>query len=118
MHTGSVTYGVMAKTTHKAEAAKFVIEMSTGAEAESLAKTTHILPVLKSLYPKMPELKDYPLSIFADELVRWGEPRPPSSHFAQYDKIVTDALRDIAYGADPKPRLDAAVRSLQPILSR
>jgi ABC-type glycerol-3-phosphate transport system substrate-binding protein len=118
VHTGSVTYGVMAKTTHKAEAAKFVIEMSTGAIAQSLAETTHILPVLKSLYPKLPALREYPLNIFAEELQQWGQPRPPSPHFAQYDKIVTDALRDIAYGADPKTRLDAAARSLQPILSR
>jgi fructooligosaccharide transport system substrate-binding protein len=66
----------------------------------------------------MPELDEYPLSIFYEELVTWGQPRPPSPHFAQYDKIVSDALRDIAYGADPKTRLDAAVRSVQPILSR
>jgi fructooligosaccharide transport system substrate-binding protein len=118
VHTGSLTYGVMAKTTHKDEAARFVVEMSTGPIAENLAQTTHILPVLKSLYPKVPELREYPLSIFAEELQRWGHPRPPSPKFAQYDKIVTDALRDIAYGADPKTRLDGAVRTLQPILAR
>jgi fructooligosaccharide transport system substrate-binding protein len=118
VHTGSLTYGVMAKTTHKDEAAKFVVEMSTGPIAEDLARTTNILPVLKSLYPKLPALSEYPLNIFAEELQQWGHPRPPSPKFAQYDKIVTDALRDIAYGADPKTRLDEAVRRLQPILAR
>ena len=118
VHTGSITLGVMAKSAHKDEAAKFVIAVSTGDIALNLARTTHILPVLKSLYPSLPEVNQYPLNIFAQELQQWGHPRPPSPHFAQYDKIVTDALRDIAYGAEPKTRLDAAVRTLQPILSR
>ena len=118
VHTGSITLGVSAKSAHKDEAAHFVVAMSTGPIAEDLARTTHILPALKSLYPKLPELNEYPYDIFAQELTRWGEPRPPSPHFAQYDKIVSDALRDIAYGADPKTRLDQAVRTLQPILAR
>jgi fructooligosaccharide transport system substrate-binding protein len=118
VHTGSITLGVMAKSAHKDAAAKFVIAMSTGPIALDLARTTHILPVMKSLYPSLPELTQYPLSIFAEELNQWGHPRPPSAKFAQYDKIVTDALRDIAYGAAPKARLDAAVRSLRPILAR
>ena len=118
VHTGSITLGVTAKSTHKDEAAKFVLAMSTGPIAEDLARNTHILPVMKSLYAKFPELGQYPYKIFADELAQWGEPRPPSPHFAQYDKVVSDALRDIAYGADPKTRLDQAVRTLQPILSR
>ena len=117
-HTGSITYGVSAKSAHKDEAAAFVVAMTTGAIAEDLARSTHILPVLKSLYPKLPELNVYPMNIFTEELQQWGAPRPPSPKFAQYDKIVTDALRDIAYGADPKTRLDSATRSLQPILAR
>ncbi len=118
VHTGSVTIGVMAKSPHKEAAAKFVVAMSTGAIALDLARTNHVMPVMKSLYASLPELNDYPLSIFNQELQQWGQPRPPSPKFAQYDKIITDALRDIAYGAEPKARLDSAARSLQPILAR
>ncbi len=118
VHTGSITLGVMAKSRHKDEAAKFAVDLSTGKAAEEFARVQRILPVLKSVYPKIPELQQYPLNIFAQQLLQWGHPRPPSAKFAQYDKIVTDALRDIAYGADPKTRLDQAARTLQPILSR
>jgi len=118
VHTGSITLGVTAKSAHKAAAAQFVIQVTTGKIALDFARERRILPVLQSLYPELPELKVYPLSIFVDELRQWGHPRPPSPHFAQYDKIVSDALRDIAYGADPKTRLDAAVRTLTPILAR
>jgi maltose-binding protein MalE len=108
----------MAKTKFPDEAAKFVIDVSTGAIAEAYAHAARILPALKSIGAKMPELKEYPLNIFNEELARWGHPRPPSPHFAQYDKLVTDALRDIAYGADPKARLDAAAHAVQPLLAR
>jgi ABC-type glycerol-3-phosphate transport system substrate-binding protein len=118
VHTGSITLGVTAKSKFPDEAAKFAIGVSTGPIAAAWNKTSRSLPVMKSIAAEMPELKQYPLSLFEDELVRWGQPRPPSPHFAQYDKIVSDALRDIAYGADPKTRLDAAARALQPILAR
>ncbi|HEX3349350.1 MAG TPA: sugar ABC transporter substrate-binding protein [Acetobacteraceae bacterium] len=118
VHTGSITLGVTAKSKFPDEAAKFVIEVSTGTIAADWNRTSRSLPVMKSIAADIPELKVYPLSIFEEELVRWGEPRPPSPHFAQYDKIASDALRDIAYGADPKTRIDAAARALQPILSR
>ena len=48
----------------------------------------------------------------------WSRVRRRRWHFAQYDKVVSDALRDIAYGADPKTRLDAAARTVQPLLAR
>ena len=118
VHTGSTTLGVMAKSAHPDAAAKFVVEISTGKYELAYAKQAGILPPLKSIYEQIPDLKTYPISIFDQEVREWGHPRPPSPHFAQYDKIVTDALRDIAYGADPKTRLDEAAKRLQPILSR
>jgi ABC-type glycerol-3-phosphate transport system substrate-binding protein len=118
VHTGSLTLGVSSKSTHKAEAVRFVMEISSGKYAQEYARVGGILPVMQSLYPAVPALETYPLDIFTNELRQWGQPRPPSARFAQYDKIVSDALRDIAYGADPKTRLDAAVRSLTPILAR
>ena len=118
VHTGSITLGVMAKGKNPDEAAKFVIDVSTGKIATDYNRVARALPTLRSIAAAMTELQTYPLSIFLEEVQRWGQPRPPSPHFAQYDKIVSDALRDIAYGADPKTRLDAAARSLQPILAR
>jgi ABC-type glycerol-3-phosphate transport system substrate-binding protein len=117
VHTGSITLGVSSRSRHPAEAVKWVMDVSTGAIALEYTHREHVLPALKSVAAKLPELNQYPLSIFNQELVEWGYPRPPSPHFAQYDKIVTDALRDIAYGGNPKSRLDAAARTLQPILS-
>lgn len=118
VHTGSLTIGVFAKSKHPAEAAKFAIDVSTGEYAEAYIRASRGIPVLKSLAAKLEEFKQYPLNIFVEQIDRYGHPRPPSPNFAQYDKIVTDALRDIAYGADAKGRLDQAARQLQPILQR
>jgi ABC-type glycerol-3-phosphate transport system substrate-binding protein len=118
VHTGSITLGVMAKSKHPVEAAKFVIDVSTGQIAEDYARASRGLPTMKSITARILELKEYPLNIFVDQIERYGHPRPPSPNFAQYDKIVSDALRDIAYGSDAKTRLDTAARQAQPILQR
>jgi ABC-type glycerol-3-phosphate transport system substrate-binding protein len=118
VHTGSITLGVMAKSKHPVEAAKFVIDVSTGQIAEDYARASRGLPTMKSITARISELKEYPLNIFVDQIERYGHPRPPSPNFAQYDKIVSDALRDIAYGSDAKTRLDTAARQAQPILQR
>ncbi len=118
VHSGSITLGVMAKTKHPVEAAKFVLDVSVGAIGQEYVRDSQVLPVLKSMNNKLPYLTQYPTSIFFGELHDWAEPRPPSPKNAQFDKIVTDALRDIAYGADPKRRIDTAAAALQPILRR
>ena len=118
VHTGSLTLGVTAKSTNPDEAAKFVIDVSTGKIAEDYNRAARALPAMKSIGARIEWLKEYPLNIFQEEVEKWGHPRPPSAHFAQYDKIVSDALRDIAYGADAKTRLDAAARAVQPLLAR
>ncbi|UFN48994.1 sugar ABC transporter substrate-binding protein [Roseomonas sp. OT10] len=118
VHTGSLTLGVTARSAHKEAAVRAVMAFSTGQFALDYARSSGILPVMQSIVPQVPALSEYPLDIFMQELREWGQPRPPSPRFAQYDKLVSDALRDIAFGADPKTRLDAAVRSLQPLLAR
>lgn len=117
VHTGSLTMGVTSKSTNPDEAAKFVIDMSTGELAIDYLRSSGSLPVLNSLIDAMPEYKEPPYAIFAEELVAWGQPRPPGPKFTQYNRVVSDALRDIAFGADPKSTLDAAVATLTPILA-
>ena len=116
-HSGSVTVGVSAKSKHPAEAADFVVWLSSGAQAKAWAEAG-ALPALKSLYTEVPGLSEYPTSIFSDELNSWGYARPPSANFQEFDTVMTGALRDIALGGDPKELLDQAAAQLQPLLNR
>lgn len=118
VHTGSVTIGVMARAAHPVEAAKAVVALSTGQILLDYVTATKRIPVLKSLVAQMPSLNEYPWTIPVGEITQWGQPRPPTPHFTQYNLYVTDALRDIAYGSDVKQALDKAVSQIQPLLGK
>lgn len=117
VHTGSLTLGVSARTQFPDQAAGFVMDMSTGELAKAWLEQSGSLPSQLSLVAELPGLAEPPFDLFAASLERWGQPRPPSAKFVQYNRIVTEALRDIAYGADPQATLDAAAAGLSPILA-
>lgn len=116
VHTGAVTLGVSAKSKVADEAAEFVVWASTGDSAKSHSETESRLPTLTSVYDEIPAFHEMPRSLFFDELTEWGQPRPPTVAFSQYSQIVETALKNIAYGSDPKEQLDAAVAQLTPML--
>jgi fructooligosaccharide transport system substrate-binding protein len=111
VHTGSDTIGVSAKTKHPEEAAAYALFATSKAEQEKFFKNGGT-PILKDFYKDSPVFQKYPVKIFADELDQWGQPRPTSPAFAQYDDQMTTALNNIALGADPKATLDEAARKI------
>ncbi|MGF0539979.1 extracellular solute-binding protein [Agrobacterium sp. ES01] len=118
VHTGSTTIGVTARSKHPEIAAKFVVDMSWGEYAYMNVSQRGNLPTLKSLFPRFETYSQYPMKVFVDQLQEWGQPRPPGPKFAQYDKIVTDALRAVAFGGDPAELMADAEKKVQRVLDR
>lgn len=116
VHTGAVTVGVSARSKHQEEAAKAVVAMSTGEQLTTFSRDNLRIPVLKSSVDEIDFLQEYPYSILVQEIQEWGQPRPPSPSFTQYNQFVTEALRDVAYGSDVKTALDKAVSQIDPFL--
>lgn len=108
--TGSLTLGVEARSPHVKEATEFVMFVCGAAEQLVNSQNDQSLPVLDSLFAKLPQYASYPMAIYKDELEQWGQPRPPSRWYAQYDTIVSTAMRDIAYGANVQQRLNQAAQ--------
>ncbi|CAH0125363.1 hypothetical protein SRABI83_00055 [Arthrobacter sp. Bi83] len=118
VHTGAISIGASAKSKYKDQAAKFVVALSSGDLAKQYAKDTLRMPTLNSVYEGLPEFHQAPQSMFYKQLQERGAPRPPTTHFSQYSQIVEEALKNIAYGSDPKSQLDQAVSQLTPLLSQ
>ncbi|MEV8143774.1 extracellular solute-binding protein [Specibacter sp. NPDC078709] len=117
-HTGSITMGVPAKSKNKEIAGKTIVEMSTGAMLKQYSEQTFAQPALKSTAAEVPALNEEPYVLFTQEIQQIGVPRPPSAHYVQYDQFVGEALKDIAYGADPKTALDKAASRIDPFLAK
>lgn len=116
VHTGAVTLGVGASAPHPELAAEVVVAMSTGELLTKMATENNRIPVLSSSIAAIPALNENPYRLLVDEIQEWGQPRPLTPAFTQYAQFVTDALRDIAYGSDPKEMLDRAVSQIEPFL--
>ncbi|WP_236789629.1 ABC transporter substrate-binding protein [Amycolatopsis sp. GM8] len=117
VQTGALTVGVMAKSKHADAAAKAVAAMSTAPAVTKYNQDAIRMPTLQSVYNSLPMFHEPPFDMEYNELLQWGQPRPVTSSFSQYNDIVAKALKDIAYGSDPQQRLNQAVSQLQPILS-
>ena len=118
VHTGSTTFGATARSGHPEIAAQFVVDMAWGEYAYMNVSQRGNLPTLKSLFPRFEVYNSYPMKVFVDQLQAWGRPRPPGPKFTQYDKLVTDALRAVAFGGDPAEIMARVEKRVQRILDR
>ncbi|MFV0246104.1 MAG: extracellular solute-binding protein [Qingshengfaniella sp.] len=118
VHTGSTTIGVTARSKNPEIAAQFAVDMSWGELAYMNVSQRGNLPTLKSLFDRFPVYQEYPMKVFVDQLEDWGQPRPPSPYFAQYDRIVTDAIRSVAFGGDPEEAMADAEREVARAMRR
>ena len=117
-HTGSDAIGVSATTEHPDLAAAVVMFASSPSNQQKFYETAGAMGVLKSVLANTPDYQEWPQKIFVDELVEWGQPRPPSPVFAQYDDIMTRAIHDVALGTDVQTRMDKAAEEMNDVLSR
>jgi ABC-type glycerol-3-phosphate transport system substrate-binding protein len=120
VHTGDVVLAVSAKTKHPAEASQFAVDLGIGKEGLAWVAQNKSFPSITSALsdPQFSYLKDEPLSVLYDELIKWGQPRPPSTHFVEYDQLVSKGLQDIALGADPASTLKSTTQKVDSALSR
>lgn len=118
VHNGSTEIAIGSKTTHLQQALTFIKFISSPAMQQEMVTHTGYLPVIASLYQTDHILTTAPWNIFASELAQWGQPRPVTPHYLQFSQVVTNAMRDIADGSAPGPRLNQAVQQLDPLLAQ
>lgn len=118
VHTGAVTIGVMANAENAEVAAEVVAGMGSTDVLSDLSSQRRLIPALRSSIDQVDHLEDHPESLFVDQIEEWGQPRPLTVNFTEYNEYVQDALRDTAYGSDAEATLDRAVDQLDPILGQ
>jgi fructooligosaccharide transport system substrate-binding protein len=116
VHNGSLALAVGAKSKHRAEAVKFVEFVSSAKIQNESVEKAGYLPVLKSVAASNETLKDPKYQVFTDELAKWAAPRALTAGYLKYSDTITNTMRDVAYGTDPKTALDAAATKLDGLL--
>jgi multiple sugar transport system substrate-binding protein len=95
---------------------RWVTASSTG--IIPLVRANGAVPARRSAFAALPEYGSVPYSLFREQLERSARPRPRTPFYATLTREFAAALRDIARGADPEPRLRRAEQAVQVVIDR
>lgn len=98
-HNGSQSYVVAAKTKNAKEARAFVRFAAGKEESLKQLQDTFRPPVRKSLVGQYEASKDPVLALNIDTLRKWGQARPATAGFSEYNTVTAKMFADLASGA-------------------
>lgn len=112
--TGSWGMAITSKSEHPDEAWAFV-NWVTGVEGSKVwyAETKN-LPARQSTFDAFQELKEYPMNIYADQLSKYGHPRPVTPAYPAISEAIRLLFEDVGLGnADIDEALAKAVKKVE-----
>lgn len=115
--TGGWNVSISATTKHVKEAWLLTDWLTREKHAEWVDKSGY-LPARKSLIDSAPKFKEYPWSVFMQELQQCAATRPPTAKYTFFFDTYKAAITDIATGKSPQATLDAAAQKLDAELAR
>lgn len=115
--TGGWNVSIAASTKNVKEAWTLTDYLTRVKHADWVDKSGY-LPARKSLIDTAAKFKDYPWSVFMQELQQCAANRPPTSKYNFLFDTYKQAITDIATGKAPQATLDAAAQKLDAELAR
>jgi multiple sugar transport system substrate-binding protein len=109
---------VSAKSKHPAEAVAFLTFLTNDKNRIAWDKAWGPIPARQSVMAQLPKFKEYPYNMMVDEVSKFGTPAPLTPGTLEYETAMNEAIKDIALGADPEPRLHQAAQEIDDTLSK
>lgn len=116
--TGSNAAGISARSTHPAEAAAYLNMIFNDKNRLRYWEANRNMPARKSLFDQLPAYKDYPQSMFREQLLTIGVPRPSTPAWAAFDSIINAAIKNISLGAPVEATLKKAATDIDKELAK
>ncbi|MFB9280250.1 ABC transporter substrate-binding protein [Cohnella cellulosilytica] len=112
--TGSWGMAITSKSEHPDEAWAFV-NWATGVEgAKVWYQETKNLPARQSTFDAFAELKEYPMNIYAEQLSKYGHPRPVTPAYPAISEAIRLLFEDVGLGnGDVDESLAKAVKKVE-----
>ena len=116
-HIGSFAYVLSRDTENPAEAGMLIKYLASTDSALEWSNVGKQLPVRKSVYEQITDYNELPRSLFYQEMLEWGQPRPQTPGFREYSEVVTTGLRDIMLGASVEDTVAQMVADIDAALA-
>lgn len=108
--SGGWHIGIHASTQHPEEAWLLVDYLTNQEGHRKWIEGTNYMPARKSVYEAMPEMKEYPNSIFMTGLTEHAVQRPVTPGYQVFNDVMTSAIRDIILGVDIQGAFEEAAQ--------
>jgi ABC-type glycerol-3-phosphate transport system substrate-binding protein len=118
VHTGSFHWGVTTKSENKEVAVDFIKYITNPENAMKLHQAVQQIPNRISVFEDSEIYKEYPRKVFKDTSLEWGEPRPQTVGFREYEDIMFNVLKDIILGEDVEERATRGVSEIESELEK
>ncbi len=115
--TGGWNMSMSATTEHPKEAWLLIDYLTHERHADWVDKSGY-LPARKSLIDSAAKFKDYPWSVFMEQLQKCPATRPATVKYTFFSDTFKKAVSDVAVGQDPKAALDDAAQKLDTELAK
>ena len=110
--TGDWSYGIT-KNAQNMEAAAEALNWLTNREnAAAYARAIAKPPARKSGFEMLTQFNEYPQSVFKEQLLNTGTPRPRTPSYTVLSPRFSEAMMNIFTGADIKESLDAVAKAV------
>ncbi|MCZ7569995.1 MAG: extracellular solute-binding protein [Ardenticatenaceae bacterium] len=116
--SGGYHIGIHSQSKHPQEGWMLVDFLTSKEGHKEWIEKTGYMPARKSVYEEMPNLKEYPLSIFMEGLANHAVRRPINEAWPVFNDTFTSAVENVITGADPKAELDKVTQAAQEELDR
>jgi maltose-binding protein MalE len=111
-------YVVTTKTKYKDEAGAFVKFISNEENSQAWFEKDQQLPVRKSILNGAKIYETLPNKLFMETLINWGQPRPQTPAFREYDQLVVTMHDDLSKGAPVAETVRATVPKIDAVLAK
>lgn len=115
--TGGWNVSIASSTQHPEEA-WMLLDWLTREKHADWVENSGYLPARHSLIDSAPKFKEYPWSVFMEQLQECPATRPPTAQYTFFFDTFKQAITDIAIGQEPQATLDAAVQKLDAELGK
>ena len=117
-HNGSQSYVVAAKTKYPKEAKAFVRFATSKEQSLIFLQAVGRPAVRKSLAGQYPATKEPALALNIDTLSKWGQARPATAGFSEYNTVTAKMFADLANGAPAAERVRQAAKEVDAQLAK
>jgi fructooligosaccharide transport system substrate-binding protein len=119
-HTGAWAYSISKDTEHLEESTlllRWLVSEDTQVNRWQVYSPGYVMFAAKSVYEQIPDLQVEPFSAPYNIMFDWGQARPVTPGYTEYDAVIVQLTNDLAAGAPVEETVASAVADIDAALA-